>query len=95
MNQEINEQKEQEIFSDQFGEELSDFLDKYRGKLNPIDITYHLILEAKIEMCCTSNCYYHTLGILTDLFNHRMEEMWEEINREDKSEEVTNASNTL
>lgn len=79
-----DEEKKQDLLIDQFAEDLGDLLDKYRGNLHSVSISNFLILEAKIEMCCVSPCFYHMLGILTDFLNHDIEKMWEEMKPDEK-----------
>jgi hypothetical protein len=87
----------QESLGDKFGKELSDLISEYTGKLNPVAITHYLIFEAKMEICCESTCFYHTLGVLTSMINAEMCEIWVKMNaiRSDKSGDKKNVSNSL
>lgn len=80
-------EKKQQLLSDQFGDELAKLLEKYRGELNSGDIALGLILEAKIEMCCVSPCYYHMVGELFSMLNFQLRKMWEEMKPQEEGEE--------
>jgi hypothetical protein len=73
------EEKKQELLSDQFGQELAELLEKYRGELNSFEIAYGLVLEAKIEMCCVSTCFIHMYGTLMHMMGYELEKMHNEM----------------
>ena len=55
---------------EEFSYKLRDLINEYNLRLGSGAIASALILESKVEMCCSSPCFYHMLGYLNTLLHH-------------------------
>jgi hypothetical protein len=66
---------------------LSNFLlEQEENGTHPEDICMTLIANARIQACFYHTCYFHMLGMLTQLVNEDLAEIWEDIQNRLKKE---------
>lgn len=70
----------------EFGEKLRQLVDEYNLEIPAESIAFSLILEAKIEMCCSSACFHHMLGVLSSFLHEGIDSMWEEMKPNEEDE---------
>ncbi len=76
-----NCEKEDEILrkSIEFEDRLRELIDEYNTEIPVEYLASSMILEAKIEMCCTSPCFHHMLGVLSYFLHLDIKSMWQEM----------------